>query len=115
MKTDFVSYSLEVTSGHSKAAIKKSQGCQEKAMQSTTLQSGCLIISRTRITESVHKERKRRASPKVTPPILLCWPTISQVNVGGMAVEVEHSHQHSITCCCHVTDGSRKAVGQNGI
>ena len=31
-----------------------------------------------------------------------------------MAVEVEPSHQYSITCCCHVTDGSREAVWQNG-
>jgi len=29
------------------------------------------------------------------------------VDVGGMAVEVEPSHQYPITCCCCVTDGSR--------
>ena len=32
------------------------------------------------------------AAPKVMPPILLCWPTTSEVDVGGMAVEVEPSH-----------------------
>ena len=25
-----------------------------------------------------------------------------------MTVEVEPSHQYSITCCCHVTDGSKR-------
>ena len=27
-----------------------------------------------------------------------------------MTVEVEPSHQYSVTFCCHVTDGSRKCV-----
>jgi len=27
------------------------------------------------------------------PPILLCWPTTSEVDVGGKAVEVKPSHQ----------------------
>ena len=44
------------------------------------------------------------------PPILLCWPMMSEADVGGMAVEVEPSYQYSITVCCHVTDGSRGAV-----
>ena len=26
---------------------------------------------------------------KAMPPILLCWPTTSEVDVGGMAVEVK--------------------------
>ena len=51
-----------------------------------------------------------RATLKVMPPILLCWPMVSEVNVGGMAVEVEPSHQHPITFCCCVTEGSRGAV-----
>lgn len=33
-----------------------------------------------------------RAALKVMPPILLCQPTKSEVDVGGAAVEVEHSH-----------------------
>jgi len=43
------------------------------------------------------------------PPILLPWP-MSEVDVGVMAVEAEPSHQYSVTCCCHVTDGSKGAV-----
>ena len=34
-----------------------------------------------------------------------------EADVGGMAVEVEPSYQHSMTCCCG-TDGSRGAVLQ---
>jgi len=53
-----------------------------------------------------------RAAPKLMPPVLLCWPMTSEADGGGMAVEVEPSHQHSITFCCCVTDGSRGAVWQ---
>ena len=56
-----------------------------------------------------------RAALKVMPPILLYLPTISEVDVGGMAVAVEPSHQYSVTCRCCVTDGSRGAVWQNGV
>ena len=45
----------------------------------------------------------------------LCWPARSEVDVGVMAVEVKHSHQYSIICCCHMKDGSRGAVIENGI
>ena len=41
--------------------------------------------------------------------------TTSEVDGGGVAVEVEPSHQYPITFCCCVTDGSRGAVWQNGI
>ena len=34
---------------------------------------------------------------------------------GGIAVEAELSHQYSITFGCHVTEGSRGAVLQNGV
>jgi len=44
------------------------------------------------------------------PPILLCWLTTSEVDVGGMAVKIEPSHQYPITFCFCVTDGSRGAV-----
>ena len=50
-----------------------------------------------------------RAALKVVPPMLLCWPTTSEVDVGGVAVKVEPSNQYSIAFCCHVTDGSRGA------
>ena len=39
----------------------------------------------------------------------------SEADVGSMTVEVEPSHQYSIIFCCHVTDGSREAVWQNGV
>ena len=55
-----------------------------------------------------------RDSPKVMPPISLCWPTTSEADVSGMA-EVEPALQYSIIFCCHVTDSSRGAVWQNGI
>ena len=48
-----------------------------------------------------------KAAPKVMPPISLYWPTAAEIDVGGAAVEVEPSSQYSVTCCCHVTDGSR--------
>jgi len=44
------------------------------------------------------------------PLVLLRWLTMSEVDVGGMAVEVEPFHQYPVTFCCHVTDGSRGAV-----
>jgi len=50
------------------------------------------------------------AALKVMLPMLFYQPMTSEVDVGSMAVEVEPSHQHSITCCCCVTDGSRGAV-----
>ena len=51
-----------------------------------------------------------RAAPKIIPPILLFWLTMSEADVGGVAVEVEPSCQYSIMFCCHVTDGIRGAV-----
>jgi len=35
-----------------------------------------------------------RAALKVMPPVLWCWPTASEADAGGMAVEVEPSHKH---------------------
>ena len=52
---------------------------------------------------------------KVMPPVLLCWPMMSEVDVGGVAAEVEPSCQYPNTFCCCVTDGSRRAGRQNGI
>jgi len=43
------------------------------------------------------------------PPILLCWHITSEADVGGMAVEAEHSHQYPVIFYCCVTDGSRGA------
>ena len=54
---------------------------------------------------------------KVVPPNVFCWPHDfrGEVDVGGMAEEVERSHQYRIAFCCCVTDGSRGAVWQNGV
>ena len=60
------------------------------------------------------KRGNLRVALKVMPP-MLCQPTASEVNIGGMAVEVEPSCQYAFPCCRHVTDGSRRAVCQNGI
>ena len=51
-----------------------------------------------------------RAAPKVMLLVLLCVPITSEIDTGSMAVEIEPIHQHSITFCCHVTDGSRETV-----
>jgi len=48
------------------------------------------------------------AALKVMSPV--SWPTKSEADGGGMAVEAEPSHQVSVTCCCHGTDGSRGAL-----
>ena len=55
-----------------------------------------------------------RSAPKVMPPISSCWPMISEVDVGNMAVGAEPFHQYPITCCCCGTDDSRAADWQNG-
>lgn len=52
----------------------------------------------------------KRAAPKIMLRILLCWPTMSEVDIDGMAVEAGTSHSYSITLYCHKTDGSRGEV-----
>jgi len=52
------------------------------------------------------------AAPKVTPPVPLCWSMMSEAEGGGVAVEVEPSHQCSATFCCRATDDSRGATWQ---
>ena len=54
---------------------------------------------------------------KVMPLALLCWSTISEVHVGGMAVEAEPSHQYLITCCCFVAKWcpTRKGIRSKGV
>ena len=59
--------------------------------------------------------RNTKVALKVMLLILLCWPTVSEADVGGMAVEAEPSCQYFISCCCCVTDGSRGEVWQHGI
>jgi len=56
-----------------------------------------------------------KAALNEMPPILLCLPTTSEADGGGAVVEAEPSHQYSVTFCCYVTDGSRRAIWQNGV
>lgn len=42
--------------------------------------------------------------------VLLRWPAVSEVDVSGMPIEVEPSHQYPVTFCCHVTHDSRGAL-----
>ena len=51
-----------------------------------------------------------RAALTVMSPMLLSWPMMSEADVGGMAIEVEPSHQYPITFCCRATDGSTGVV-----
>jgi len=57
-----------------------------------------------------------RTAPEVMPPVLFYILYLfflfynNGAGVDDMAVEVEPSHQYSVTCCCHMTDGSRGAV-----
>mgnify|MGYP001853334281 CR=1 FL=1 len=39
------------------------------------------------------------AALKVVPPVLLCWPTTSEVDGGGMAVEAESSCHYVLFLC----------------
>jgi len=51
-----------------------------------------------------------RVASKLIPPVLLCWPTTSEADVGDMAVEVEPSCHYSVKFCCRATNESRGAV-----
>ena len=51
-----------------------------------------------------------RVALKLMTPILLCWPMMSEADVGDMAVEVEPSRQYSVKFYCRATDDSRRAV-----
>ena len=63
---------------------------------------------------SVRSNAYAKAALKVVPPILLCCPTRWGMDIDGMEVVAEPSHQHPITFSCHATDdGSR--VWQNGV
>ena len=49
------------------------------------------------------------------PPGMVTQPPPWAAPVDGTAVEAEPFHKFSITFFCHVTDGSRGAVWQNGV
>jgi len=61
------------------------------------------------------RQNSMEAVLKVLPPILLCWPTTSEMGVGGMTAEVEPSHRYSTAFCFYVTDGSSGTLWQNGV
>jgi len=54
-----------------------------------------------------NEEGCTRTRLKIMPPVLECLPMTSEVDVDGMAAEVEPSHQYSVMFCCFQTDGSR--------
>ena len=77
--------------------------------------SSVYAISQERCSQLIQTGQSTRAAPKVTSLILLCWPPMSEADAGGMAMEVEPSHQYSVTFCCGVTDGSRGEVWPNSV
>jgi len=75
----------------------------------------CCLLVKIRFVTYMHELYFMGAALKVVLPVLWSWPVTSEADVGGMAAEVEPSHQHPIPCCCCVTDGSRGALWHNGI
>ena len=67
-------------------------------------------VSESNVLKPGNTHLYMHADPKVMPPFLLPWPIMSEVDVSGMAVEVEPSQQYSIKFCHRMTDGSRGAV-----
>jgi len=65
--------------------------------------------------QNFHEYEITRDGLKEMLSILLLWPTTSEADVGGMAVEVEPSQQHYITFCFQETNRSKGAVCQIGI
>ena len=51
-----------------------------------------------------------KAALKVVPPISWCCCTMSEADVGAIAVDAEPSHHYPVPFRCHITDGSREAV-----
>ena len=51
-----------------------------------------------------------RVARKVMPPILLCWPTMSEADVGDMAAEVEPSRQYSVAVRQMTVEGQSDKV-----
>ena len=89
--------SLEDGCGRGSAAIR---GCMSCIVWHTQMDCPASVM---------HPNMHMRAAPKVVPAISLHWPTTSEVDIGGVAVEDEHSQQYPITLVA-LTDGSRGAV-----
>ena len=43
-----------------------------------------------------------RAALKAMPPVLWCWPTVSETEIDGVAVQAEASLQYPVMCCCRM-------------
>lgn len=52
---------------------------------------------------------------KVMPPILLCWPTTPEVNVGGMVAEAEPPQSCPVIFWCRGTDSSTGTAWHSGV
>jgi len=74
-----------------------------------------VLIEDSKVDKLEGDDECMRAALKVMPTILLCWATVSEIDGGGMAVEVSPSRQCSVTFCCCAMDGSRRAVRENGV
>ena len=77
------------------------------------IQEHCIHLSSPGLALPSHQVLNHISSCDLFP-LQLCWHTAPEID-GGMAVEVEPSHQYSITFCCCMTDDSTDAVWQNGI
>ena len=77
--------------------------------------NGTILLCEYCLSESSYMSIDRRATAKVMPPMLWCWPARSEVDIGGMLVEAEHPHQYPITLCGCATVGSRGTIWQNGV
>jgi hypothetical protein len=64
----------------------------------------------TTMKKKGHMFQYMRVVLKLMPPILLCWPTTPEADVGDMAVQDEPFHQYSVKFCRRATDESRGAV-----
>lgn len=69
-----------------------------------------VLIEGSNVDKVERDDECMRAALKGMPTILLCWATVSETGVGGMAAEVKPSQRCSVTCCCCAMDGSRRAV-----
>ena len=62
-------------------------------MNTTVLIAKCTFMTEDKCL----RKEYMRADPKVMPPILFFLPTMSEMDAGDVAVEIEPSHQYSIT------------------
>jgi len=79
---------------------------QQQKQKQTNKKTHCFVL----IYPENNYHSSVRAARKVISPVLLCWPTMSEMDVGGIPVGLESSHQYSITFHCCATDGSRGTV-----